>query len=132
MKISHDILENMTVYKEKLETMLLALTEELKDVGIHNPENPSDWIAVPEDLDANEPDLNLAADVVEEWDGRQALVATLEQRYNEITRALTKIETGTFGTCEICSAPIEKARLEVNPSARTCKEHMNDEKTLSS
>ncbi len=58
----------MTEYKARLETMLEDLTKELQDVGIHDPKNPTDWIAVPEDLDTNEPDINLAADVVEEWD----------------------------------------------------------------
>ncbi len=122
----------MIDYKTALETMLEAVTLELKDVGIHNPENPSDWIAVPEDMDVNVPDSNLAADVVEEWDERQALVATLERRYNDVRRALEKLSLRTFGRCEICSEEIESDRLTVNPTARTCKTHMNDEGTLAS
>ncbi len=121
----------MKDYMKELEAELAELTRELTSIGIHNPENPSDWIAVPEGVDANQSDTDLLADVVEEWDERAALVATLERRYNDITRALAKITAGTFGTCEICSAPIESDRLEVNPSARTCKAHMNDEGTLS-
>lgn len=120
----------MIDYKTALTTMLEALTEELKTVGIHNPENASDWIAVPDEVDPNEPDDNLAADVIEEWDERQALVATLERRYNDITRALQKIEEDTFGTCEICKKEIEVDRLTVNPAARTCKEHMHEEDLL--
>lgn len=120
----------MTEYKAQLESMRNELIKELEDVGIHNPENPADWIAVPEDVDANEPDSNIVADVVEEWDERQALVATLERRYNDIVRALGKIEKNDFGTCEICNASIESDRLSANPAARTCKEHMNDEGTL--
>jgi RNA polymerase-binding transcription factor DksA len=110
--------------------MLQELTKELSDVGIHDPKNPTDWVAVPEDVDTNEPDTNLVADVVEEWDERQALVATLERRYNDLNRALRKIDDGTFGTCEICATTIEDDRLHVNPAARTCKGHMNDEGTL--
>lgn len=117
-------------YKAQLEEELAQLTEELKSVGIHNPDNPSDWIAVPEDVDASEPDTDLVADVVEAWDERAALVSDLETRYNNITRALAKITAGTFGTCEICGAPIEADRLGANPSARTDKAHMNDERTL--
>lgn len=120
----------MTEYKAQLEAMLSSLTKELEDVGIHNPENPADWIAIPEDVDANEPDPNIVADVVEGWDERRALVATLERRYNDIVRALAKIEENTFGTCEMCGTPIETDRLDANPAARTCKTHMNDEGTL--
>lgn len=120
----------MTAYKTILEAMLADLIKELEAVGIHDPKNPSDWLAVPEDIDVNEPDDNLAADAVEEWDERQALVATLERRYNDLTRALGKIEMNLFGTCEICGTAVEPDRLEVNPAARTCKAHMNEEGTL--
>jgi DnaK suppressor protein len=120
----------MTDYTTKLEVMLTKLTEELAAVGIHDPKNPADWIAVPEGVDANQSDSDLLADVVEEWDERAGLVATLERRYNDITRALDKIKAGTFGACEICGAPVESDRLDANPSARTCKVHMNDEETL--
>jgi RNA polymerase-binding transcription factor DksA len=107
-----------------------ALALELKSVGIHNPENAADWIAVPEGVDANQSDSDLLADVVEEWDERAALVATLERRWNDINRALAKAASGTFGMCEVCGAGIEPERLDANPSARTCKAHMNDEGTL--
>jgi RNA polymerase-binding transcription factor DksA len=120
----------MTAHKTTLEAMLAELIKELEAIGIHDPKNPSDWVAVPEDLDVNEPDDNLAADAVEEWDERQALVATLERRYNDLTRALGKIEMNLFGTCEICGASVEEDRLLVNPAARTCKAHMNEEGTL--
>lgn len=117
-------------YIPHLQTMLEEITKELQSIGIHNPENQHDWVAVPEDLDAEEPDLNLAADNVEAWNERTALVATFESRYNGIKLALAKIEAGTFGTCELCGAGIEEKRLAVNPIARTCTLHMNDEGTL--
>lgn len=120
----------MTDYKAQLEAKRANLTEELTAVGIHNPDNPADWIAVPEGVDANQSDTDLLADVVEEWDERAALVATLERQWNDINRALKKIDDGTYGTCEVCGAAIEPERLEANPSARTCKAHMNDEGTL--
>lgn len=119
------------VYKTALEELLKNITEELKTIGIHNPENPSDWIAVPEDLDVEEPDQNLAADAVEEWDERNGLVAVLEARYNSIISALARIDAGTFGTCEVCGKPIEERRLEVSPTARTCMQHLEEESTLS-
>lgn len=117
--------------RERLTTMLADITKELKTVGIHNPENPEDWIAIPEGVDVNEPDSDMTADIVEDWDERRALVATLEHEYNDITRALQKIKTGTYGTCEICGGKIEADRLNAHPSARTDKKHMDEEVTLS-
>lgn len=117
-------------YRARLEAMLVDITNELKTVGIHNPENPSDWIAVPEELDAEEPDLNLAADNVEAWNERSGIVATLEARYNGINSALARIDAGTFGICEICQAPIEEKRLAVSPTARTCMAHLEDESQI--
>ena len=117
-------------YKSMLLEALDELTKELQTVGIHDPHNPQDWTPVPEQLDGNEPDSDLIADEVEDSDERQALVATLETTYNDIMRALKKIEEGTSGTCEICGGPIEEDRLEANPEARTDKAHMNEESTL--
>ncbi len=113
-------------HKARLEEMLALVIEELQSIGIHNPDNPSDWVAVPEEFDANEPDLNDAADTVENWNERAALVATLEPKYNDIMRALEKINTETFGTCEVCNGEIEERRLEVNPAARTCIAHIEE------
>ncbi len=120
-----------TLYKERLEQMHKELEEELRAIGIHDPKNPKDWIAVPSSMDVREADVDLVADVVEEWDERQGLVATLEKRYNDIERALAKIEAGTYGICEISNEFIEPARLNANPAARTNIAHMNEEGTLS-
>ena len=35
-------------------------------------------------------------------------------------RALSRIETGTYGTCESCGEPIGKARLQAFPRATLC------------
>lgn len=121
---------NISAHKEHLEALLVDIIKELSSVGIHNPKNPSDWIAVPEGLDVEEPDENLAADAVEAWNERRALVATLETQYNDIVNALARIEAGTFGACELCKAPIEERRLEVSPVSRTCMEHRENENEL--
>lgn len=117
-------------YEARLNEMLTEITNELQTIGVHNPATPSDWIAVPQDLDAEEPDLNLLADSVEEWNERNALVATLEPKYNDVVRALAKIAEGTFGNCEVCGASIEEKRLEVNPAARTCIAHIEESVSL--
>jgi len=43
-----------------------------------------------------------------------------QQRLNEITDALKRIEEGVFGDCEECKKPISMKRLKAMPSARYC------------
>jgi RNA polymerase-binding transcription factor DksA len=117
-------------YKTQLEKQLEDLTQELKELGIHNPQVKEDWIALPQDVATQEADENVGADRAEDWLERTATLGALETRYNNITRALAKIESGTYGTCEICEAAIEEDRLNANPASRTCKTHINDEQDL--
>ncbi len=111
-------------YKARLEAMLEDITKELATIGIHNPTNPSDWIATPTGTDVAEADPNVGADRVEAWDERRATLALLETRFNNINRALKKIEEGTYGICEVSGEPIESERLDANPAARTNKAHI--------
>lgn len=117
-------------YKAQLTQMLAELTEELQTLGIKNPEVASDWIATPEGVDVVQADPNVGADRVEDWEAKRATLAQLETRYNNINRALKKIEDGTYGVCEICGEEIETDRLDANPAARTNKAHINDEADL--
>jgi len=121
---------NTDVYKEKLQQELKELTDELGDLGIHNPQVKEDWIALPQDVETSEADENVGADRAEDWLERTATLGALETRYNNITRALGKIEDGSYGVCELCGASIESDRLDANPAARTCKAHINDEQDL--
>ncbi len=38
----------------------------------------------------------------------------------KIEKALTRMDEGTYGTCERCGRPIEKARLKALPYANLC------------
>lgn len=117
-------------YKDQLEEMLSDITKELKDLGIQNPEVQSDWIAIPESASDAEADPNVSADRVEDWDERRATLSLLEERYNNVTRALKKIEEVNYGACEVCGEPIETERLQANPAARTCIKHLEEEAKL--
>jgi DnaK suppressor protein len=116
--------------KTKLESELQSITEQLKDLGIHNPEVKEDWIPIPEDVGTSEADPNIVADRSEDWQERRGTLDALETRYNNLNRALEKIKTETYGQCELCDEPIEADRLEANPAARTCKTHINQESDL--
>ncbi len=124
------MIRDTTKTKELLTTTLAHVTAELTTLGIHDPKNQKDWIAIP-DPEEMEPDLNDAADRVEEWDERASVLAQLERQYNDTVRALQKIEDGAYGVCEVGNEVIEDDRLEANPAARTCTAHMDTETTLS-
>jgi len=112
-------------YKPLLEGELKELEEELKSLGRVNPQNPADWEAtapVAEDVEA---DTNDAADRVEEYEERTAILKELETRYNEVKEALTRIDKGTYGVCKISGEPIEEKRLDADPAADTCMKHVD-------
>jgi RNA polymerase-binding transcription factor DksA len=113
-------------FKELLEAELQKLNSEMTDLGVKNPDVKGDWVERADDLETASADPNDVADRTEEYDGRRATLATLEGRYNDVRRALRKIEQGTYGVCEISGEAIEEDRLEANPAARTCKDHLNE------
>jgi RNA polymerase-binding transcription factor DksA len=113
-------------FKSKLEKEEAALISELKKIGHKNPDNPEDWEATPEELDIVKADRNEVADKIGSFEGDVAILKELEPQLNDVKLALKKIEEGTYGICEISGEPIEKERLEANPSARTCIKHINE------
>jgi len=110
------MIENIEQYKEKLLVEKTRLETEIASVS-----GPSNVIDESTDADPNE-----VADKIEEFDNNFAIADDLKLSLNDVQAALDRIEAGTYGVCEISGKPIELDRLEANPSARTCKEHMND------
>lgn len=49
-----------------------------------------------------------------------AIVSSLLETLDDLEHALAKLDSGTFGSCENCAAPIAEARLEAMPAARLC------------
>jgi len=117
-------------YKVQLQNDLALITKELQELGIHNPQVPEDWIALPQDGDIATADENVAADRAEDLEERIATLAALEVQYNALIRALAKIDEGGYGICEIGGEEIETERLEIEPAARTCTLHMYEEDEL--
>lgn len=111
-------------YKTRLEEEKARLESELATVGRRNPANPQDWEATPEATDT-EADPNDRADQMRDYSDNDAILTDLEIRYNEVTGALARIAEGTYGICKISGEPIEKERLDADPSADTCKAHID-------
>lgn len=111
--------------KEQLEKERDLLMGELKDMGKLNPET-DEWEATPEELDFPEADQNDMADRFEDFEARSSMLKTLVPRLNNILRALKGLNKESFGKCEICKKDIEMVRLEANPAARTCKDHLEN------
>jgi RNA polymerase-binding transcription factor DksA len=113
-------------FKEKLREELSTLQKELESVGMRNPDNKEDWEGKPSDREAQPGDDMEVADNIDEFEENTALVKRLEIRFNEVKDAITRIDNGTYGTCEIGGEEIEEARLEANPAARTCIKHKEE------
>jgi DnaK suppressor protein len=56
----------------------------------------------------------------------QSLLRTILDRRAQFEHALSRLDEGTYGYCEGCTAPIAVERLEIFPAATscvTCKQH---------
>lgn len=115
---------NTQIFKEKLQQEEADLKNEIVQIAIFNTET-NQWEATPDADMINETDDNDAADRFEDFEERTSMLNTLQARLNDIQKALGKIESNTFGKCEIGGEDIEEARLAANPAAKTCKAHMN-------
>jgi DnaK suppressor protein len=63
------------------------------------------------------------ADVGSETFEREKQVSILEmteRQLQDVERARSRLDDGTYGTCEACGAPIPIERLEARPATRFC------------
>jgi RNA polymerase-binding transcription factor DksA len=116
---------DLNKYKNLLEEEKSALTLQLQDMAVLNTET-GEWEVTPDVLVAPESDSNDMADRFEDFEESSSIVKSLQERYTDINDALSKIENGKYGICEVSGKEIEEDRLDANPAARTCKEFMNN------
>jgi RNA polymerase-binding transcription factor DksA len=112
-------------FKNILDKERKVLIDELKDLGIMNPKTGS-WEAIPnpEEMSVSEADENDMADRGEDFQERTSTLNTLQKRLQEVDKAIQKINEKKYGRCEIGGEEIENERLEANPAATTCKNHL--------
>ena len=117
---------NAQHFKSLLSKELEVLEEELSTVGRKNPDNPADWEATEGNVVSDTAEEGDVAEGIEQYEDNKGILNQLEIQLNKVKTALKKIETGKYGICEIGGEEIEKDRLLANPSATTCKKHMNE------
>ncbi len=54
------------------------------------------------------------------WEMNLARRSALLERISEIEQAIERRASGSYGTCEICGAPIDRERLRILPHTRRC------------
>lgn len=116
--------EQLEHFQALLEAEKLTLQQELSLLG--KKVDGNDWMISQQEQDEPEPDYVDQADIVEDFENRIGKLNELEKQYHDVVSALSKFKQGTYGICEVSGNAIELDRLEANPSAKTCKAHMND------
>jgi RNA polymerase-binding transcription factor DksA len=116
---------DVATYEARLREESARLEKELATLGIRDPKT-DDWQVTAADGVEVTADPNDRGDRFEEIEDRAAILNELEAQYDDVKRALAKIEDESYGYCEISGEPIEAGRLDANPAARTCVAHMND------
>lgn len=106
-----DELKN-TLLKEKGE-LEESLEKIAKPVNKAEGDYETSFEAIGEDKDDN-------ATEVDQYSQNLSIEVNLEKQLQDIIAALTRIEKGTYGMCAICGKEIPLARLQANPSAKTC------------
>ena len=72
-----------------------------------------------QDLGRNPDKADLALDYAQR-EQQTALSAVHQERLKGVQAALSRMDAGTYGICELCGTQIDPARLRVLPSATTC------------
>ena len=74
------------------------------------------------DMDYDD-DFSDRAQVAGEIGENLTLAGALGTQLELVDKALTRIDDGSYGTCEVCSEAIQPARLEVLPMTSRCIKH---------
>jgi DnaK suppressor protein len=99
--------------RERLETERGEVRRQLDDLGARRD---AEGIEDPE-LNEGFADAGQAA---AERASLLTLVRSLRDTLSDVEQALTRMDAGTYGSCERCGQPIGEERLEALPAARLC------------
>ncbi|KRG35072.1 MULTISPECIES: TraR/DksA C4-type zinc finger protein [unclassified Psychrobacter] len=98
--------QNLLTLKEEYETRIDRIEDHIQ--------NPQD------DLNEHWEDQAIS---YRQNDMRTNLMVEARQSLIYVENALSRIENGTYGKCEVCGKQIEEQRLQALPYATLCMEH---------
>lgn len=96
--------------------------ERIRDILIKMRDRLTGQISALSDESLKYIDDSSSEDRTDDFDREFALnlVSTEQESVFEIDSALRRIKEGTYGMCDFCGCPVEKARLQALPFARMC------------
>jgi RNA polymerase-binding protein DksA len=108
--------KDLEYFKGKLLDEKQELETELNEVAKKEP--GQGWEATSGEMEVDTADDNEVADKLEEYETNKSVMDKLQKQLSEVDAALDRIEKGTYGICENTHKPIDRDRLEANPSSR--------------
>jgi RNA polymerase-binding transcription factor DksA len=102
-------------YRGLLQMEQEQLRAELSELGFDDGRTGLDY-------DANFADTS---QVTAERGEAEALAGKLKETLEEVAAAITRLDEGTYGNCEVCGVAVNPARLEAMPATRFCIDHAN-------
>jgi len=88
--------------------------------SVPNPDVDTVEGAVPVDTIDGAPGEEVDGVTPDEEDLHRSAVDAVDGLLDEVERALTRLDDGTYGRCETCGSPIDDERLAELPIVRTC------------
>jgi RNA polymerase-binding protein DksA len=111
--------KELNEFRRVLEAERDRLTEELEAIEEHLPE--VEQVSMDTTGGYDEDLADVASDAFEREKGF-AIESSVQELLNQVEEALTRIDEGTYGLCEVCGQPIHPERLRALPYARLCIE----------
>lgn len=96
-------------YRALLEAERSSLRDQLAELGFGETGNL--------EYDSNFADTS---QVTAERGEAEALASQLKEALEDVEKALSKLDDGSYGTCERCGQQIAPARLEAKPASAYC------------
>ena len=119
----HIVLE----FEKRLEEEKARIEKELSEIATKTPGKKGGWSASypfsDDDRSGSSGSLEDMENETEEFQERLSEEDTLERRLHEISEALNRVSTNTYGDCTVCGKAIPMERLNANPAAATDIQH---------
>ena len=110
---------NLEEIKKRLENEKSELLEEIKKIAVLNKNGRFEAVETRSD-NSDVPDQADLASEQTEFSNNQVILVELENRLDNVDKALVRIQTGIYGICTSCGKDISEKRLQANYAASRC------------